>query len=138
VTPSILVTDRSAWGVRPSVSVALLSEVFVSVTPDGCVIKDSSAFQGGGTFNDSEGTLTVRNCTFSHNSAFNGAGLETSGVATVTDSTFNGNVASNAGGAVFNRHDEESQPSRLTLLRDTVAGNSAAAAGGLFNYAFLA
>src|SRR5262249_32270181 len=36
-TPSVLVMDRSAWGVRPSVSVALLSVGSGSVTPAGAV-----------------------------------------------------------------------------------------------------
>jgi predicted outer membrane repeat protein len=88
-----------------------------------------TAGDGGGILN--EGTLTVRNCTVSANSAgFGGAGIfNYYGTLTVSNCTLAGNTASDAtggglGGGVYNWH------GMLTLNNCIVSGNSAGDSGG--------
>jgi len=66
----------------------------------GCFFCQAS--NGGGIHN--EGTLTVRGCTFSGNSAtIFGGGIYNEGTLTVYHSTFSGNHATSAGGAIFSQ-----------------------------------
>ena len=81
---------------------------------------------GGGMFNES-GSPTVRNCTFSGNSASSlaGGGMANWGSSpTVTNCTFSGNSAS-GGGGMYNR--DNSNP---TIINCTFSGNSAGSNGG--------
>jgi hypothetical protein len=60
-----------------------------------------AAVAGGGIFNS--GTLTVTNCTFSHNIALaTGGAIDNSGTLTVTNSTFSGSRVNHEGGAIHN------------------------------------
>ncbi len=83
---------------------------------------------GGGIFNS--GTLTVKNCTFSGNTAPNGVGggILNEGALTVTNSTFTDNSAAEQGGGIYNE-------SNLTLTSSTFSGNTAEAGGGIGNTA---
>jgi hypothetical protein len=83
----------------------------------------NSAIGGGGIFND--GTLTVINSTFSDNSAGGGGGIYNSGTLTVTNGTFSGN----SGGGI------RSFDGALTVTNSTFYHNSATAGGGgIWNY----
>ena len=96
---------------------------------------DFSAGYGGAVGNDGD-TLTVTNCTISHNSTrpsalIEGAGIfNISGTAIVTNSTFADNNAPTGygfGGAIYNSGD-------MTVTNSTFSDNYAASAGGgIFN-----
>ncbi len=82
-----------------------------------------SSSYGGAIYN--QAMLTATQCTFSNNSAVNGAVLEdVSGTATLSQCTFSGNNASNQGGAI----DEESAV--LNLTECTLANNYGGFFGG--------
>jgi adhesin/invasin len=75
---------------------------------------------GGGINNG--GTLTVRNSTFSGNSADQGGGIENGGTATVQSSTFSGNSAGYGGGI--------KNTATLTIDNSTFTGNDGGGASG--------
>jgi len=82
----------------------------------------------GGILNG--GTLTVRNCTLSDNSADNGGGIYNvgGGDVTVTNSTFSGNLATRLGGGIFNGD------GKVTVGNSTFSDNGATDfGGGIFN-----
>jgi predicted outer membrane repeat protein len=66
-------------------------------------IDNSARVDGGGIFNDSSGTATVRGSTFTSNSAEFGGGIFNNNTidVTVKDSTFNSNVDSVVGGGAI-------------------------------------
>ena len=74
---------------------------------------------GGGSAGaiSSDATLTVTNCTFSSNTATYGGAIASYSTATVADSTFAGNSAEYAGGALFNE-------GPLTVINSTFSGNN--------------
>ena len=82
---------------------------------------------GGGIANN--GTMTVINCTLSHNNAAFGGGISNGGTLTVIDSTFVGNSASISGGAI------ENAGATLTVTNSTFSNNSATGffGGGIDN-----
>ncbi|MFP5277200.1 MAG: right-handed parallel beta-helix repeat-containing protein, partial [Acidobacteriota bacterium] len=84
---------------------------------------------GGGIYN--MGTLTVRNCTITGNSATRGGGLANAGTARVVDSTISGNRAYLVGGGIYD------VGGGLTVLDSTISGNAAYATngygGGIYN-----
>jgi predicted outer membrane repeat protein len=85
---------------------------------------------GDGAGISNSGTLTVINCTFSHNSAAFGGGISNGGTLTVINSTFLGNSASQSGGAI------ENADATLTVTNSTFSNNSAIAGfgGGIDNF----
>ena len=122
-----------------------------TATISGGTIDNSSAYQGGGIYNDgfatlviisstitgnaaglrgggilSDGTLTVTDCTISDNSTSYGGGIWNSGLMTVTDSTISDNSALCAGGGIVNF-------GPLTLTDSTISNNAAVFAGGIWN-----
>jgi hypothetical protein len=79
---------------------------------------------GGGVLNF--GTLTVRDCTLTGNSAsYGGGGIYNAGTLTITDSTLTGNSAS-YGGAIANL-------GTLAVSGSIFSGNSASSGGGIYN-----
>jgi CSLREA domain-containing protein len=89
---------------------------------------------GGGIWNTTGGSLTVRNSSFSENGAPEGtehvtlgAGIYNDGRARVENSTFSGNDADHGGG-IFN-----GAGGRLTVEASTFSGNSAGEGGGINN-----
>lgn len=87
---------------------------------------DSPSGSGGGILNN--GTLKVRNTTFSGNSAGSGGGIDNDGTATVSNSTLSGNSASGSGGGILN-----SGGATLTVTNSTFFDNSADMGGGIDN-----
>ncbi len=91
---------------------------------------NDSAGSGGALYNDTGGTLTVSDCTFTGNTAntFGGAVFQNNGnLLTVTTSTFVGNTALGGyGGGVYSAATGAS----VTVQDSTFSGNVAATAGG--------
>ena len=110
---------------------------------------------GDGAGISNSGTLTVINCTFSHNRAAFGGGISNGGTLTVINSTFLGNSASQSGGAIENADATATVTNStfsnnsatagfgggidnvfsatLTVTNSTFSGNSAVKGGGVFN-----
>jgi predicted outer membrane repeat protein len=83
---------------------------------------------GGGIYNAS--TLTVSNCTLSHNSAPQGGAINNQGTLTLNNCTLSNNTAltnSGVGGAIMNGG------LLMTVSGCTISGNSAPAGGGIWN-----
>jgi predicted outer membrane repeat protein len=92
----------------------------------------NSASTGGGIYNG--GTLTVTNSTFSYNSATTSGGgiYNNAGVLTVASSTFSNNVAGYAGGGIYNFSPSQT----VMVLSSTFSDNSAATSGGGINTSY--
>jgi Ca2+-binding RTX toxin-like protein len=87
------------------------------------------ASYGAGVYNN--GSLTVTNCTFTRNMAFDdGGGIYNRGTMTVAGTTVSGNIAdseeSGVGGGIFNT-------GTLTISGSTIAANTAYTGGGIYN-----
>ncbi len=83
---------------------------------------------GGGGMYNRYGSPTVKNCTFSGNSARNGGGMYNShSNPTVTGCTFSDNIANSGGGM-------ENYNSGPTVTNCTFTGNSADSGGGMCNW----
>jgi predicted outer membrane repeat protein len=82
---------------------------------------------------DNNGTLSIEDCTLSRiqdirtEPAVNGGAIRNTSTLTVTDSTFSGNQATNAGGAIDNDH------GNLTVSGCTFSSNSAIFGGAIYN-----
>ncbi len=99
-----------------------------SPTVRDCTFTDNSAGFGGGML--SFGDAVVVDCTFSGNSASTGGGMynfQTS--STVTNCTFSENFALFSGGGMFNGLNGNSP----TVTNCTFTGNSALKGGGMYN-----
>ena len=119
----------SAWNVAtPLLTVQNLAFTggFTSDVPN-----TTSTAKGGGAIFEDGGSLTVINCTFSHNTcassgqdvsggAINGQGI---GTLIVVGSTFSDNSGSNGGGV-------GTQDENVTVVNSTFANNSATGTGG--------
>ena len=108
-------------------------EVFVVADPASVVFDaltitggNNTGF-GGGIENESNGSVTVSNCTISNNYALNGGGIDhsTSGNLTITNSTISGNGTNFYGGGVF-----INSSGTVKLLNSTFSGNNAPNNGG--------
>lgn len=133
-------------------------------TVTNCQLTNNSAYFLGGGIGNSAGTLRVRNCILSNNSAgsagavyseYDGANVELTNctiennsvgafgggfyikqnaTATVTNCTFFGNFAGNNGGS-FGGGAIFKEGANLQILNTTFAGNSAGSSGGtIYNY----
>ena len=89
---------------------------------------NSAAFNGGGMYNDSS-SPTLTNVTFSGNSAhyYGGGMFNYSGDPTLANVTFSDNSANTEGGGMYNYH------SNPTLSNVTFSGNSTSEGGGMYN-----
>ena len=93
---------------------------------DSTVVNNSTAFIGGGIFNDSNAMLTIENSAIGGNSAATGAapyggGIYNTGAMTLTASAVSGNNAGGNGGGIYN------DGSSVTLIASTVSDNTAGA-----------
>ncbi len=103
-----------------------------SLTVTGSTFSDNTATglagNGGGIASGVSATLTVSTSTFTDNSAtLDGGGIRTDGLATVSDSTFDGNEATDglgSGGGIYNLGYS------LTVTGSTFSNNSAGLSGG--------
>ncbi len=101
----------------------------VTATISGLTIaggNSSSVNAGGGVLNF--GTLTLAGDVVSGNSAGYGGAIYNVGTAVVTNCTLSANSATDSGGAVYSQ-----DGSTLTLINDTITGNTAAYGGGVFS-----
>jgi CSLREA domain-containing protein len=120
-TPGIRISGRGAvqvMTVAPGVTVNL----------NGLTIANGTARMGGGI--NSNGALTVTNCTFSSNTAsdWGGAISNDSGTLTVINSTFSGNSSPTAnGGGIYST-------GTLTVINSTLSNNSATFGCGIYGY----
>jgi len=98
-----------------------------TLTVTNCTITNNRANEGGGIYND-PGILTVTNSTFTNNSAIaGGGGIESGGALTVTNSTFINNNATDWGGGI----DASSFSSTTTIVNSSITNSSANDGGGL-------
>lgn len=98
-----------------------------SPTLKNITYSDNSAIYGGGIFNDNSGP-TLKDVTFSDNSASFGGGMcNSSSSPTLTNVTFSNNSSDSYGGGMDNY---DSNPA---LTNITFSGNSAITGGGMFN-----
>lgn len=109
-----------------------------SATLRDCVVRDSSAFNGGGVAADFDGVLTVERCAIIDNLADGNSGgglIVSGGDVTVVNSTISGNQAPSSGRvgggiAVFAGRGGPASPSILRLRNSTVVDNGAEDSGG--------
>lgn len=103
----------------------------VTVTLSGLTIANGGGRDEGGGIENS-GTLTVINCTLSHNSAGEGGGIENSGKLTVTGCTLSDNSGELDGGGIANF-----SGSGMTVSDCIFSGNSTGedgdGGGGIFS-----
>lgn len=81
--------------------------------------------RGGGLFNDTSGTLTLRDCTFVNNQATSGAALVTQKTAVIERCAFHGNIPGFEGGTIV------TQGLTTTIKNCTISGNLGNQGGGL-------
>jgi len=90
---------------------------------NGCTLSGNTV----GIYNNG-GTVTVRDSTFSGNSAGSGGAIYTvGGTVMVSDSTLSGNLALYNGGGIYN------VGGTVTVSSSTLSGNSARFGGGIYN-----
>ena len=97
-----------------------------TLTVTNCTFSHNTAGLGGGAI-DNVGTLMVISSTFSGNNAPNAGGIDNFDMAMVSNSTFSGNIGDNGGGMVNN--------GSLTVSSSTFSGNNALIGGGIDNLA---
>ncbi len=110
----------------------------LNVTNNMHLVLDGVTLQNGnrGIANDSGGTLTVTDSTFTNNSGVDGGAIDngdngSSSTLTVTDSTFTGNSASDDGGAIDNG--DYGGSGTLTVTDSTFTNNTADDGGAIDN-----
>ncbi len=85
---------------------------------------------GGAIYAYAGSTVTISNCTFTGNAAYDnaagGGALFNAGTMAVSGSTFYGNTASDSGGAILNT-------GKLTIVNSTLTGNTGAAGGAIYD-----
>ncbi len=107
---------------------AINNNWYGTLTVADSTFQDNIADHGGALFNDNESQVEITGSTFAANSATDttGGGIQnTLGTITVDNSTFSGNTAASYGGGI-NHH-----AGTLTLTHCTLADNSAGGGGGI-------
>jgi Ca2+-binding RTX toxin-like protein len=107
-------------------TVTLVQELTIT---DSTITGNESRLQGGGLFNRNSSTALVRVHIDGNNSNDQGGGLFNRGSLTIVDSTFDSNIASGTGGAIYN-DGINSAISRITLSSSTLSNNVAGVKGG--------
>lgn len=105
-------------------------DVMATVEIEGLTLTGGSNVDLGGGVHNAGGTLIIRTCTVSDNTANHGGGIfnDAFGTLILAGSTVSGNTANLNGGGVWNF-------STLTVDASTISANSATYnGGGLFNY----
>ncbi len=94
-----------ATGILPVTGGAISNNGTLSVV--NCNFTDNYAYNYGGAIHNSQtGTLTVNNSIFTSNGAANGGAISNWGTLILNNSTFNINNAANFGGAIYNDGDK--------------------------------
>ncbi len=105
----------------------------VSVTIDGSIFQDNSAFQGGAIYAAESDALTVRESRILGNAAqSNSGGISAINThVTIEDTTIAGNRATNTdGGGIYAQGSDLGGSGSLTILRSTINANIAGRNGG--------
>jgi predicted outer membrane repeat protein len=95
----------------------------------GFTITGGHADLGGGMFNRSDSSPTVRSCVFHRNTASESGGgmYNRGGAPTIIDCTFSENAATISGGGMYNWHGSP------TIIDCTFSENAATIGGGIYN-----
>lgn len=108
-----------------------LANITSTVALTRCVFFGNGAYRGSGGGIANTGTMTISECTISHNSATafgaSGGGISNSGSLTITNSTISGNLASPGDGGGISNY------GTVNLINATISDNTADAAGGINN-----
>ncbi len=91
-------------------------------TVEQSTVSGNSALLGGGMYNDTGGTLTVRASAIYQNGSNDGGGLYSRGTADLINTTISGNRAEGDGGGLWNQ-------GNIRLLQATVTDNAAVGGG---------
>ncbi|MBA4373853.1 MAG: hypothetical protein C0402_13460 [Thermodesulfovibrio sp.] len=128
ILDGVVITEGNATGSSSNMYGGGMYNDSGSPTLRNITFSGNSASYGGGMYNAS-GSPTLRNITFSGNSASYGGAL-TNGTSspTLTNVTFSGNFAVNYGGGIYNH--TSSSP---TLTNATFIGNWANSGGVIYN-----
>ena len=100
-----------------------------TLTITNCTVSHNGSGSGGGIFNGDGATLTITNSTVSDNTAFVGGGVRNGGTLTIINSTVSGNSAGDDGGGGIHNS------GTLMIINSTLSGNSApvGGVGGILN-----
>ena len=110
--------SAGVFSVNPSVNFTVQNLIIVNGTG---AYRNAFGTGAGAIYN--EGTMTVTNSTFYHNSAIGGGGIFNDGTLTVINSTFSDNSAVGGGGGISNG-------GPLTVTNSTFSGNSTTGGNG--------
>lgn len=97
------------------------------------VFEGNSATDGGGAIWMTHASGTVRDSTFSGNTAPLGGAIKSDHTFTLVNSTVSGNIATNLGGGVYHNHSGSS----FSAYSSTITDNQAAYGGGIYGDAGL-
>jgi len=97
-----------------------------NLTVSNCNFSNDTAYDGGAIGN--YGSLDVEGCTFTANGAAFGGAIANFASLSLSDDTFAGNMAGGAGGGIFN-----SGQGSVIVTASTFSGNSSSNGGGIFN-----
>ena len=119
-----------------------------NMTVTDCILRNSTAGQGGGIYNSGPCNLTMTGCQITGNStqdAIGGGGVYNDGFLTMTDCVVTDNVATEPapgtghGGGIYNNSTGEMEMTRCTVSGNQALGTDAASArgGGVYNRGLL-
>lgn len=137
ITKSTFSGNNAPGGGWPSGGGGIYNNSAGTLTITGSTFSEnSSEFGGGGGIHCYNCTLNILNSIFTGNTASSGGGIyhlyEDSGLSTIRNSTFSNNSAnttsSSSGGGIYNGNDAE-----LAIANSTFYGNSAVYGGGIYN-----
>lgn len=101
------------------------SVTLTRTTFDGNIVPGLNG--GGGVMTNGDTTISVTDCTFKNNTAFDGGGMHVNGgTAVIERTTFSNNTAVDAGGGLWGPNNAGS----LTITNSTVSNNTALYTGG--------
>ena len=133
---------RITSGVNVNISNLTLTGNYGAIWNDGTLTVNNCNFTGNSAFNggaiNNNGGLTVDNCTFTGNTATYGGAIYNEGNLRVESSTFTGNTATCYGGAIYSHIYTENGTEPVTELRDncTFTGNTAIYGGAIYSYIY--
>ena len=99
-----------------------------SLTITRSTISDNTANYGGGIYNKHNGSLTITGSTISNNTANYGGGIRNYSHLTITESTILNNSANQRGGGIYNCYD-----GTLDITSSTISDNTATYGGGIYD-----
>lgn len=95
------------------------------------ILAANKAIRGGAISNSVGGELTIKDSTFTQNSAqTNGGAINNWWVCSISESTFDKNIAQNDGGAIFNDVNDTNSDTKLIVSESSFTQNTAFEEGG--------